>query len=147
MVKAAGYSVISIRTGWLSFYYPVEYMVATLNSFINKADRIRLYMSICRKKKMQVLPPDVNNSDSIFTVEDNSVRFGLQGLKGVGKAADLILAERNARGTFDTYQDFIERMVEHQKVNKKVLESLIFTGAMDSFEGTRKEKIAAIPRT
>lgn len=145
MVKAAGYSVISIRTGWLAYYYPVEYMTATLNSFINKADRIRLYMAICKKKGIKVLPPDVNNSESLFTVEDNSIRFGLQGLKGVGKAADLILSERNERGVFADYQEFIERMVTHQKVNKKVLESLIYTGSMDSFDGTRKEKITEIP--
>lgn len=141
---AAGYSVISIRTGWLSFYYPIEYMTATLNSFINKADRIRLYMSISKKKGIKILPPDVNLSESIFTVEGEAIRFGLQGLKGVGKAADLILKERQERGVFADYQEFIERMIEHQKVNKKVLESLIYTGAMDSYPGTRKEKIIAI---
>lgn len=143
---ATGYADIGIRTGWLAYYYPVEYMTATLNSFIDKADKIQQHMSSCKKKNIKILPPDVNKSEEVFTVEGNAIRFGLMGIRGLGKSAKDIIAERNERGEFASFQDFAERMAINFKIDKRVLEGLVFSGAVDAYEGTRKGKIAVINR-
>lgn len=143
---AGGYAEISIRTAWLAYYYPVEYMTATLNSFITKAEKIRYYMSVCKKKGIKVLPPDVNKSSQEFTVEGNAIRFGLMGIKNMGKVSKDVIEERNQRGEFNDFQDFAERMAVHFKVDKRMLEALIYSSAVDSFEGTRKAKISVLPK-
>ncbi|WCK56967.1 DNA polymerase III subunit alpha (plasmid) [Aneurinibacillus sp. Ricciae_BoGa-3] len=142
---AGGYAEISIRTGWLAFYYPVEYMTATLNSFITKADKIKLYLSVCKKKGIEVLSPDVNKSREVFTVDGDAIRFGLMGIKNMGKVSTDVIAERDARGTFKDFQDFAERMAKHFKVDKRMLEALVYSGAVDDFEGTRKAKLSVLP--
>ena len=144
--RAGGYAEISSRTAWMAYYYPTEYMCATLNSFIDKNDKIKLYMSVCKKKKINILPPDVNLSEKKFCVDGDSIRFGLRGIKQMGDISGQIIEERNTRGFFTGYQDFAERMSKYQKVSKKVLEGLIFSGAIDGFEGTRREKIEILPQ-
>ena len=143
---AGGYAEISIRTGWMAYYYPTEYMCATLNSFIDKNDKIKLYMSVCKKKKINILPPDVNLSEKKFCVDGDAIRFGLRGIKQMGEISGQIIDERNKRGLFIGYQDFAERMSKYQQVSKKVLEGLIFSGAIDGFEGTRREKVEILPQ-
>lgn len=143
---AGGYAEISIRTAWLAFYYPTEYMCATLNSFITKSDKIKTYISVCKKKNIEVLPPHVNVSRQAFTVDEEAIRFGLMGIKNMGKTSTLIIAERDERGEFLSFQDFAERMSKFQKVDKGVLEALVYSGAVDNFPGTRKAKILTIPR-
>lgn len=142
---ATAYADIGVRTAWLAFYYPVEYMCATLNSFITKAEKIRLYMAICKKKGIKILPPDVNKSEEKFTVEGDSIRFGLMGIKNMGKAAKDIVYERKKNGPFADMQDFAERMALYSRIDKKMLEALIYASALDEFEGTRKAKLAALP--
>lgn len=141
---AGGYAEISIRTAWLAFYYPTEYMSATLNSFITKSDKIKTYLSVCKKKNIQVLPPHVNISRQAFTVDGEAIRFGLMGIKNMGKTSTLIIAERDERGEFLSFQDFAERMAKFQKVGTKVLEALIYSGAVDNFPGTRRAKLAMV---
>jgi DNA-directed DNA polymerase III (polc) len=143
---AGGYAEISIRTAWLAFYYPTEYMCATLNSFITKSDKIKTYLSVCKKKGIQVLPPHVNISRQAFTVDGEAIRFGLMGIKNMGKTSTLVMAERDERGEFLSFQDFAERMSKFQKVDKGVLEALVYSGAVDNFEGTRRAKLAIIPK-
>lgn len=142
---ATAYADIGARTAWLSYYYPIEYMCAILNSFIDKADKIRWYMSVCQAKNINILPPDVNKSAEKFTVDSDAIRFGLKGLKNMGKAANDIIAERNANGAFQDTQDFAERMALYKRVDKKMLEALIYASALDGFEGTRKAKIDILP--
>lgn len=143
---AGGYAEIAIRTGWLALYYPTEYMCATLNSFITKSDKIKIYMSVCKKKNIQILPPDVNMSREKFTVDGEAIRFGLMGIKNMGKTSILIINERDERGEFKTFQDFAERMAKFQKVDKSVLEALVYSGAVDAFEGTRNAKLTVLQK-
>ena len=142
---ATCYADISIRTAWLAYYYPEEFMCATLNSFIHKADKIKRYMSTCKKKNINILPPNVNLSKELFTVYDDSIRFGLMGIKNMGKASIDIISERNERGIFKDFQDFAERMAIYKKIDKKILEALIYSSSVDIFEGTRKSKLEILP--
>lgn len=142
---ATAYADIGARTAWLAYYYPVEYMCATLNSFITKANKIKLYMAICKKKGINILPPDVNKSEERFTVDGNSIRFGLKGLKNMGKAAGDVVYERHTNGNFADMQDFAERMALYSRVDKKMMEALIYASAVDGFAGTRNAKLAILP--
>lgn len=141
---AVGYSYLSAKTGYLATYYPTEYMTATLNSFINKADKIQKYMAVSKKQNIKILPPDINRSEELFSVDGDSIRFGLKGILSVGKASGRIIEERNARGLFVDFNDFTVRMLTHSTITRTVLESLIFSGALDFFEGTRKEKLMIV---
>lgn len=143
---AGGYAEIAVRTAWLSYYYPTEYMTATLNSFITKSDKIKFYLSVCKKKGIEILPPDVNKSGQSFLVDGEAIRFGLMGIKNMGKVAKDVIKERDARGEFKDFQDFAERMAKNFKVDKRMLEALIYSGAVDSFEGTRQAKLSVLPQ-
>jgi len=142
---ATAYADIAMRTGWLAYYYPVEYMCAMLNSFITKADKIKAYMAVCKKKGIRILPPDVNKSEEKFTVDGDSIRFGLMGIKNMGKAAEDIVQERHKNGKFADLQDFAERMALYSRVDRKMLEALIYASACDEFGGTRRAKLEILP--
>ena len=142
---AAGYANISVKTAWLVYYYPKEYMTATLNSFITKADKIRFHLGVCRKKGLTILPPDMNASVKRFKVEADGIRFGLMGIRNMGKLSESVMLERQARGPFKGLQDFVERMGVHEKINKRALEALTYAGAFDGFGGTRQAKLTIIP--
>ena len=143
---AGGYAEIAVRTAWLSYYYPAEYMTATLNSVITKSDKIKFYLSVCKKKGIEILPPDVNKSGQSFLVDGEAIRFGLMGIKNMGKVAKDVIKERDARGEFKNFQDFAERMAKNFKVDKRMLEALVYSGAVDSFEGTRQAKLSVLPQ-
>lgn len=143
---AVGYSDISVRSGWLSYYFPTEYLTATLNSYIKDADRIKQFMSVCKSRKIKILPPDINNSEQFFSVEGKAIRFGLSGVRNMGTSGLLIIEEREANGAFKSVYDFIKRMALNKKINKRMLEALIFSGALDSFEGNRQEKLNIIEK-
>jgi DNA polymerase-3 subunit alpha len=140
---AAGYSEISIRTAWLSNYYPTEYIAAILNSYVNKADKIKTYLSVAKKRGITVLAPNVNRSGEDFVADGNEIIFGLSGIRNVGKNAPAIIQEREANGPFTSFLDFAGRMGKHG-TNRKVMESLIYAGAMDTFTGTRADKLAIL---
>lgn len=133
--------MVSAKSAWLAHYYPVEYMTAILNSYINNADRIKIYMSKCNEKGIKVLPPHVNYSESEFSVDNGNIRFGLQGIKNMGAFSSHLIAVREERGQFHDYQHTIISLARHHSVNKKVVESLIYSGALDEFEGTRQAKL------
>lgn len=143
---AGAYSVLSAVTAWLKFYYPVEFMTAVLNSYINKADKLKLFLSVVKKMKIEILPPDSNRSGQMFTVDGDRIRFGLQGIKGLGKASEHIIDERSQHGEFDDFQDMAERMAKHSKIDKKILEAMVYSGAVDSFEGTRSAKLKVLDK-
>ena len=147
---AVAYSMHTVRTAWLSRYYPEEFMAATLNSYSNKADRIKLYIASCRQKGIKILPPSVNLSHEKFTPlpDKHAILFGLEGLRYVGTCSAEILEERK-NGPFLNLSDFLVRMSD-RKLNKRVLESLIYSGALDEFTGSfgkisRQAKIEAVP--
>ena len=141
---AGGYAMISVKTAWLNYYHKTIFMVANLNNYIALQNKVRFYLSYCYKQGIKVLPPCVNKSQEKFSVEEENIRFGLKGLKTIDKSSELIIREREERGYFNSYKEFVDRMVTYQKLNHPVLEALIFSGALDIFPGNRREKILMI---
>lgn len=128
---AAAYAVVSYRTAYLKAYYKEELMAATLNSFLGNLDKIPIYINECKNMGIEILNPDINESDTKFTVKNNKIRFGLGTVKNVGVGAiDSIVAERNKNGKFSSFTDFCER-IKKESINKKCIESLIKAGAFD----------------
>ena len=138
---ATGYAMIAARSGYLAHYYPSIYMAATLNSYLSKTDRIQLYMAKCQENGIVVLPPHINYSQARFSAEGNGVRFGLRGLKHMGSFADDVIAVRETYGPFKSYTHFILMMAQHSTTRKQSIESLIYSGALDCFPGTRQFKL------
>jgi DNA polymerase-3 subunit alpha len=141
---AACYALISYRTAWLKANYPVEYMAALISSVMNTKDKVPFYVNQCHELGIEVLPPDVNESDVGFTVIEGKIRFGLNAVKGVGVGAiEAIIAVR-AAGPFTSVFDFCAR-VDGQMANKRVLEALIRSGAFDSSGDPRRGMLEALP--
>ncbi len=135
---AAGYALIAYRTGWLRAHHPREYMAALISSVMNTKDRVPFYVNACHELGIEVLPPDVNESQLDFAVVEGKIRFGLNAVKNVGEAAcRAIIVAREAAGPFTSIWDFTER-VDPQDVNKRALESLVKCGALDSTGASRK---------
>ena len=134
---ATCYAWVSYQTGWLKAHYPAEFQAANLSNQLSNMTEIMEIMDDCKRSGIKVLSPDVNESESGFTVnKKGEIRFGLGGIKGFGgNVVDAILAERNANGPFADIYDFVERMAG--SVNRKSLESLVNAGALDSFGNKR----------
>ena len=130
---ATCYAWVSYQTGWLKAHYPSEFQAANLSMNKNNMAEIQAIMADCKKHRIKVLNPDVNESESNFTVNKNGdIRFGMGGMKGFGaNIVDAIVAERDANGSFKDIYDFCERMAGI--VNRKAMESLVYAGAFDSF--------------
>jgi DNA polymerase-3 subunit alpha len=141
---SAGYALIAYQTAYLKVNYPREFIAATLSSELDQTDRIVTLLDECRQMGIEIKPPDIMKSEVKFTVEDNAIRFGLGAIKNVGKAAMSSLIEE--RSNFEHAQYFYEfcEYVDSRTVNKKVLESLIKSGALDSLEGSRSQKFQSI---
>ena len=129
---AAAYSVLAYQTAYLKAHFPHEYMAAVLSHHINDIKDITFFIEECRRMKIDVLPPCVNESEMLFSVNDeNKIRFGLNAIKGLGEAsAEAIIAERKARGPYKDIYDFVTRL-DSKILNKKVFETLIYSGAID----------------
>jgi DNA polymerase-3 subunit alpha len=129
---AAGYSWLAYQTAYLKAHYPSEFMAATLGRAINDTGGISKLMNECKMLKINVLPPDINNSNSNFAVDkEGNIRFGLAAIKGVGShAAELIVEERLKNGDFTTIFNLVERISLHA-VNRKIIEALAGAGALD----------------
>ncbi|NOT54620.1 MAG: DNA polymerase III subunit alpha [Deltaproteobacteria bacterium] len=143
---AAAYALISYQTAYLKAHYPQEFMAALMS--IEMSDPNKAYKNIaeCRMQGIEVLPPDVNESDEDFTVTGKHIRFGLGAVKGVGsKAIDVIQAARND-GSFSSLHEFCTR-VRGSQVNKRVLENLVRCGALDSFKAPRARLFAGLEDT
>ena len=140
---AACYAVVAYRTAYLKAYYPAEFMAAMLNSFLGNLDKVPIYIDECRKKNIDILKPDINESFTRFTASGNSIRFGLGSIKNVGIAAvDSIVKEREENGKYKDFTDFCER-IYGEAVNKKCIESLIKAGAFDNLGKTRSTLLAS----
>jgi DNA polymerase-3 subunit alpha len=141
---SVAYSVVAYQTAYLKAHYPAEYMAATLTSEINNTDKIVLFIDDCRKLGIQVLPPDVNESDKDFTVTPEGIRFGLAAIKNVGiNAVEAIVKARTEKGKFTSLYDFCMK-VDLRTVNKKTIEGLVLAGAFDSITKHRAQLYKAI---
>ena len=139
---AAAYAYVGYQTAYLKTYYEVEFLTAVLNNRITNSDEIKKYVTYAKKEGFEVLPPDINKSGTYFKTENGNIRFGLAALKGVGTSVvDLIIAERNKNGEFKSFEDFVSR-VDGMALNKRVLESLIVSGAFDCFGKYRSQLMA-----
>jgi DNA polymerase-3 subunit alpha len=140
---SAAYALITYQTAYLKAHYPHEFMTAILTSEMGNADKVVKYITECRNMGIQILPPDVNESDRDFTVVPGGIRFGLAAIKNVGSAAvDVIIAARRAQGRFTSLFDFC-RKIDLRKVNKRVIEGLIKCGAFDS-TGTKRSALMEV---
>jgi len=140
---SAAYALVAYHTAYLKAHYPVEFMAALLTEDMENTDKVIKNISEVRAMGIEVHPPDINASDSSFTVSDQAIRFGLGAVKGVGSAAlDSILEVRHDK-PFNSLQDFCER-VDLRKVNKKVVEALVKCGAYDTLGGKRAQFMAAL---
>jgi DNA polymerase III subunit alpha len=135
---ACGYGFIAYQTAYLKAHHPVEYMAALLTSVKDDKDRKPFYLNACRLMGIEVLPPDVNDSDIDFTSADGAIRYGLSAVRNVGAGAVAqIIEARTIKGRFETFTDFCRR-VDPGVLHKKVLESLILSGAFDSLGYARR---------
>lgn len=148
---AASYGVVAYQTGYMKANYPVEYMTALLTAESDDKEKVSAAVNECRRMKIKVLPPDINESNVGFNItpekdslEGHAIRFGLSAIKNVGQAAIEAILEGRKAGRFMSFADFLGR-VDGRKVNKKVLESLIKVGAMSGFGG-RATLLASIDR-
>ena len=141
---AACYGVITCQTAWLKAKHPVEFMAALLSNELDNTEKIALFVGEAKAMKIPVHGPSVNQSGSRFTVKDNSIRFGLSAIKNVGQAAvELIIAAREKDGPFKDIHDLCAR-VESRGMNKKLVESLVKSGACDEFGPNRAELLTQI---
>lgn len=143
---AAAYAVVSYQTAYLKYYYPLEFMAALMTSVMDNVRKFSEYILTCRRMmNIAVLPPDINEGESGFSVSGNAIRYGLSAIKSVGKPVmDEILGERDKNGPFRSMENFVQRMTM-KEVNKRTLESFIKSGALDTLPGTRKQKMAVGP--
>jgi DNA polymerase-3 subunit alpha len=142
---AASYGRVAYQTSYLKANYPIEYMAAVLTSDAGDSDKIAASIHECDRMKIKILPPDINSSFGTFTVvkEENAIRFGLYSIKNVGESvADAIIESRKKQGVFTSLEDFIER-IPPKFVNRKSMESLCKSGALDSF-GKRAAILACL---
>ena len=138
---AAAYGVVSYQTAYLKYYYPVEFMASLLTSVIDNSSKVIEYVQTCKGMGIDILPPDINQSERNFTAQGGAIRYGLSALKSIGKAmVDQLVAERNTRGPFQNLQEFLERISECD-LSKRIVESLIKAGALDCLEGNRRQKM------
>lgn len=142
---AAAYAVVSYQTAFLKYYYPQEFMAALLTSVMDNITKVSEYILSCRQMGIAILPPDINEGESGFSVSKGAIRYGLSAIKSVGRAVvELIIREREENGSFRDIEDFVDRM-SNKEVNKRTLENFIKSGALDSLPGTRKQKLLVAP--
>lgn len=143
---AAAYSLVSYQTAYLKCHHPRQYMAALLNSVVYFTEKVIAYIGECRKQHIRVLPPDINKSELGFTVSDGCIRFGLLGIKKVGKGViERIIEERTAHGDFESLYNFVERMY-NRELNKAAILAFIQCGAFDSFEENRRQMAESYER-
>ena len=137
---SAAYAIITYQTAYLKAHYPVAFMAALLTSDKDNRDKIIKYMSTCKEMGINILPPDLNESQRDFSISGENIRFGLAAIKNVGLAAidSIISVQKDAK--FSSFMDFLTR-VDLRKVNKRVIESLIKCGAFDSLGYKRRQLI------
>ena len=140
---AVCYALVAYQTAWFKCHHPKEYMAALLTSVLDSSEKVAEYIAECKEWNIQLLPPDVNESETNFTVSPQGIRFGLAALKGVGRnVMNAMLEERVKHGPFTDFMDFCDRMFDHD-LNRRVLESLIKAGAFDRM-GCRRSQLMQV---
>ena len=142
---SAAYGLITYQTAYLKAIYPTEFMKATLDADIETTDKLIGFIFSCREMDIHILPPNINESNQLFTITGpQTVRYGLLGSKGVGKSAvDAIIAERQESGPFRDVFDFVSR-ISTMHLNRRLLESLVYSGALDSLNKSRSAMLASV---
>jgi DNA polymerase-3 subunit alpha len=142
---SAAYALLAYQTAWLKAHYPEAFMAAVLSADKESTDKLALHHRECKSLRIELLRPDVNDSQTDFTVADKgAIRYGLAALKGLGRAAaDAIVAER-ASGQYRDLHEFCRR-IDSQKINRRALEALVKSGALDAFGENRPSLLAALP--
>jgi len=145
---SVAYALLAYQTAYLKAHYPAAFMAAVMSADLDNTDRLVVIKDDCRKSGLELLPPDVNESDYSFSVaNDKSILYGIGAIKGVGRAAvDAIAAERRQHGVFGNLAEFCRR-VDLDKVNRRALEAMIKSGAMDGFGGTRRSLMHQLPES
>ncbi len=142
---AVCYAIVAYQTAWFKCHHTREYMAALLTSVLDSQDKVAEYIAECRENGIRLLPPDINESGTAFTVSGENIRFGLAALKGVGRGfAQSVLEERKRGGLFSDFPDFCSRM-QPQALNSRALESLIQCGAFDQMGYKRSQLLEAAP--
>ena len=142
---SAAYALLAYQTAWLKTHHPIEFMASLLTSETGNTDRVVKYINECREMGIAVEAPDINVSDANFTPHENAIRFGLAAVKNVGRTAiDSILSARRAKGRFTGFFEFCEK-IDLRLLNRRVLESLVKSGALDAFGG-RSQLMAVLDK-
>ena len=138
---AAAYAVVAYQTAYLKYYYPVEYMAALMTSVIENSGKVSDYIQVCRKMGISIVPPDINAGEWDFSVRDGKICYALSAIKSIGRNVILAMVrERKENGAYTDLQNFLERMYGGE-LNKRAVENLIKSGAMDCIEGNRRQKM------
>ena len=142
---AAAYAIVAYQTAYLKYYYPVEFMAALMTSVIEMPAKVAEYIQVCRQMGIQILPPDINNGERGFSVDQGRIRYGLSAIKSVGRPViEALVKERGENGTYRTLSDFIE--INSGQVNKRAIENFIKAGALDCLPGNRQQKMLVYSR-
>ena len=138
---AAAYAFITYQTAYLKYYYPKEYMAALLTSVMSNTGKVSEYILSSKNMGIAILPPDVNEGEGNFTAVKEGIRYGMSAIKGLGEnVTEAIVKDREERGEYKSLSDLVERL--SGILNKKGLEALIKSGALDRLSGSRREKMA-----
>ncbi len=140
---SAAYAMITYQTAYLKAHYPVAFMAALLTSEKDNRDKIIKHMSNCKEMDINILPPDINESEKDFSISGENIRFGLGAVKNVGEAAIESIIAMRQDAKFTSFMDFLSR-VDLRKVNRRVIESLIKCGSFDSLGYTRRQLMACL---
>ena len=142
---AAAYAVVAYQTAYLKHYYPVEFMAALMTSVKDNSTKVSEYIQTCRSMGIAILPPDINDGEGNFSVDNGAIRFGMSAIKSIGTPViRAIVEERRAGGRYQTLKEFIQR-VGSREVNKRAMENLIKSGAFDGLDGNRRQKTLIYP--
>jgi DNA polymerase-3 subunit alpha len=143
---SAAYAVLSYQTAYLKAHFPAAFMSAVMSADLQHTDRLVTLKDDCRQLGIRLLPPDINRSAYQFSVsDDHTILYGLGAIKGVGHAAvDSLIAEREANGPFKSLKDFCRRC-DHEKTNRRALEAMVKSGAMDGFGESRRSLMHQVP--
>ena len=140
---AVSYAIVAYHTAWFKYHYTREYMAALLTSVLDSSDKVAEYIAECKEWNIALLPPDINESEADFAVSEEGIRFGLVALKGVGRSViSGMLEERSKNGPFTDFMNFCDRMFD-KDLNRRVLESLIKSGAFDRMGYKRAQLMEA----
>ena len=143
---SAAYAVLSYQTAYLKAHYPAAFMAAVMSADLHNTDRLVTLKDDCRQLKLVLQRPDINQSEYHFSVPDErTILYGLGAIKGVGRAAvESLIAERHANGPYQNLVEFCRR-VDHDKINRRALEAMVKSGAMDSFGESRRSMMHQVP--